>query len=137
MAIGDSLEKIIAARRAVGSDPAAAAWTAQREELFAPVIRRLRVLVGSIDSRFIKCRLMRDRAVLRVGNAEIDTGWEIVPNAARSIDPEAPPLKVTETRDFMSDDRSITVIYFDDEDGLLDHLERRIQERTARYLQTV
>jgi len=136
MAIGDSLEKIIAARRAAGSDPAASAWIAQREEIFAPVCRRLRVLIGSIDTRFIKSRLTRERAVIRVGNGEIDAGWEIAPNSARSIDPDAPLLKVTETRDYMAEARASEVIYFDDEDGLLDYLERRITERTTRYLQT-
>ena len=135
MAIGDSLEKLIAARRAARPDPSESAWLAQREEIFAPVVRRLRIMIGGIDNRFIKSRLTRDRAVIRVGNGEIDAGWEISPNRARSIDHDAPPLKLTETRDFMSEERSSETLYFDDEERLVEFLERRITERTSRYQQ--
>ena len=136
MAIGDSLEKLMTARRGARAAPAAAEWIAQREEIFAPVGRRLRALVGSVDSRFIKSRLTRERAVIRIGNGDIDAGWEIVPNAAHNIDPEAPRLKITETRDFMCDERSTAVLYFDDDDGLIEYLERRIREHTTRYPQS-
>ena len=133
MAIGDSLEKLIAARRAAQPDPSRTAWLAEREEIFAPIARRLRVLIGGVDARFIKSRLTKERAVIRIGNGEIDTGWEIAPNAARTIDSDAPAFKVTETRDYMSDDRTSETLYFDDDDQLVDYLERRISERTAQY----
>ena len=135
MAIGDSLEKLIAARRAAQPDPSRAAWLAEREALFAPVVRRLRVMIGGIDARFIKSRITRERAVIRVGNGEIDAGWDITPNSARNIDNEAPFIKVIETRDYMSEHQSVETLYFDDEDALVEHLERRILERTTRYRQ--
>lgn len=137
MAIGDSLEKLIASRRTAGPDPAGAAWLAQKEEIFAPVVRRLRVMIGGIDARFLKSRLTRQRAVIRVGNGEIDAGWDIAPNSARNIDADAPLLKLVETRDFMSDNQSTETAYFDDEDALIEHLERRITERITRYRHTV
>jgi hypothetical protein len=137
MAIGDSLDKLIAARRTAQTDPSRSAWLARREELFAPVARRLRVMIGGIDARFIKSRLTRERAVVRVGNGEIDAGWDVVPNPARNIDAEAPLIKVTETRNYMSDDRIIETLYFDDEDSLADYLERKISQNTTRYLSTV
>ena len=137
MAIGDSLEKLIAARRSAQPDPSRTAWLAEREELFAPIVRRLRLMIGSIDARFIKSRLTRERAVLRIGNGEIDTGWDISPNSARNIDPQAPMLKVIETREFMSDDRVNETLYFDDEDALIEYLDRKISERMTRYCQII
>jgi hypothetical protein len=137
MAIGDSLEKLIAARRAARPDPSRAAWLAEREELFAPIVRRLRLMIGSIDGRYIKSRLTRDRAVIRVGNGEIDAGWDIATNPARNIDPSAPLIKVSETRDYMSEEQINETLYFEDEDMLIEYLERRISERTTRYGQVV
>jgi hypothetical protein len=133
MAIGDSLEKLIAARRAAQPDPSRTAWLAEREALFAPIVRRLRAMIGGIDARFIKSRLTKERAVIRVGNGEIDAGWDITPNSARNIDMEAPFIKVVETRNFMSDQQAVETLYFHDEDALIDQLERRITERTSRY----
>ena len=137
MAIGDSLEKLIAARRAAQPDPSRSAWLAEREQMFAPIVRRLRLMVGSIDARFIKSRLTRERAVIRIGNGEIDAGWDIAPNQARNIDAEAPMLKVVETRNYMSDERTNETLYFDDEDSLVEYLDRKISERMTRYCQIV
>ena len=136
MAIGDSLEKIIAARRNARADSAATSWLSRREELFAPIGRRLRVLIRGVDARFIKSRITRERAVIRIGNGEIDAGWDILPNAARSVDPDAPLLKVIETRDYMSEHSTSETVYFDEEDRLIDYLQRRIMERTTTYLKT-
>ena len=133
MAIGDSLDKLIAARRAAHTDTSTGTWLARREELFAPVVRRLRVMVGGIDARFIKSRLSRDKAVIRVGNGEIEAGWDITPNPARNIDPDAPLVKVAETRNYMSDDPTNETCYFAEEDALVEYLERRITQYTTRY----
>jgi len=133
MAIGDSLDKLIAARRAAHTDSSATARIARREELFTPVVRRLRLMIGGIDARFIKNRLARDRAVIRVGNGAIDAGWDIAPNPARNIDSDAPLVKVMETRDFMSEQRTNETLYFADEESLAEYLERRINEYTERY----
>jgi hypothetical protein len=133
MAIGDSLDKLIAARRAALTDSPASTWIARREELFAPIVRRLRAVVGGIDARFIKNRLTRDKAVIRVGNGDIDTGWDITPNPARNIDSDAPLVKVVESRNYMSEQRTNETFYFADEDSLAEYLERRIAEHTARY----
>ena len=137
MAIGDSLEKLIAARRAAPADPSRTARIAEREALFAPILRRLRLMVGSIDARFIKSRLTRERAVIRVGNGEIDAGWDITPNAARNVDDHAPLIKMVETRDFMSENPINETLYFDDEDTLVEYLDRKISERMTRYCQLV
>lgn len=137
MAIGDSLEKLIAARRAAQPDPARATWLAERQELFAPIVRRLRLMIGGIDARFIKSRLTRERAVIRIGNGEIDAGWDIATNAARNIDADAPLIKVTETRNYMSEHQINETLYFNDDDALIEYLEPRIAERTTRYGQVV
>lgn len=137
MAIGDSLEKLIAARRAAPASTSRNQSGAEREAIFSPVIRRLRLLVGSLDARFIKSRLTRDRAVIRVGNGEIDAGWDISPNAARDFDANAPLIKLIETRDYMSDQPTNETFYFDDEDSLVEYLDRKISERMMRYCQIV
>jgi hypothetical protein len=137
MAIGDSLDKLISARRAAQAEPARAAWISRRQELFAPAARRLREMIGGMDARFIKTRLTGDKAVIRLGNGEIEAGWDIVPNPARNIDSDAPLLKVLETRDYMSESPAEETFYFADEDSLIEHLERRIAEYMERYRSTV
>lgn len=94
-------------------------------------------MIGSIDARFIKSRLTRERAVIRIGNGEIDAGWDIAPNMARNIDHHAPLIKVIETRDYMSENRTNETLYFDDEDTLIEYLDRKISERMTRYCQIV
>lgn len=137
MAIGESLEKLIAARRAAPADQSGTARLAERQAIFAPILRRLRIMVGSIDARFIKSRLTRERAVIRIGNGEIDAGWDIAPNSARNIDGDAPMIKMIETRDFMSDQPTSETLYFNDEDSLVEYLDRKISERMTRYCQII
>jgi len=137
MAIGESLEKLIAARRAAPADHSGTARLAERQAVFAPILRRLRQMVGSIDARFIKSRLTRERAVIRIGNGEIDAGWDIAPNSARNIDCDAPMIKMIETRDFMSDQPTSETLYFSDEDSLVEYLDRKISERMTRYCQII
>jgi hypothetical protein len=137
MAIGESLEKLIAARRAAPTDSSASPWLAEREALFAPINRRLRLMIGSVDARFIKSRLTRERAVIRIGNGEIDVGWDVTPNSARNIDCDAPLIKAIETRDYMSEQPTNETLYFNDEDELIEYLDRKISERLTRYCHIV
>lgn len=132
MALSDSLEKLIASRQKSGM--AAAATPDPRDERFAPVVQRLRRLIGGVDSRYIKSKLTRSRAVIRVGNGGIDLGWDISPNPAYEEGNDATPLlKVCEMRDFMSDTPTSETLWFAGAGELVEYLERQIDRQTAGY----
>ena len=133
MALGDSLQKLIAQRQRAGT--ATAAKVDGREITFAPVIQSLRKLISGVDGRYIKSKLTKTRAVIRVGNRGIDSGWEVAPGDANevSIGASAQRIKLIETRDFMSDDRKDSTLWFADEQSLVAYLETEINTQIAGY----
>ena len=133
MAIGDSLQQLIASQRAARQSGAAKSLALEKEESFAPVLQQLRKLVGGVDGRYVKHKLTKNHAVIRVGEKGIDLGWDIQPNPALSADPGAPPFKVQEARNFMRDDRQDTVLWFTEIALLLSYLEQEIARQTATY----
>ena len=136
MAIEDSLQKLIAAQRGGQAGKAMAEKIAQREATFAPIGQRLRHFVGGVDARFIKSRITKDRAVVRIGNGKIDVGWDISANSTRHDDQcDTPLLKVSETLNFMSDDITNEVLWFADCDSLIEYLDHEISQRIASYSQ--
>ena len=133
MAIGDSLQQLIATQRAARQSGAAENLALEKEKSFAPVLQQLRKLVGSVDARYVKHKLTKHHAVIRVGEKSIDLGWDIQPNPALSADPGAPPLKVQEARNFMRDDREDAILWFTEIALLINYLEQEIARQTATY----
>jgi len=134
MAIGDSLEKLIAARRASVADNSQQELAATRETLFTPITQQLRAFVSSVDARFIKSKLTKDRAVIRIGSGEIDVGWEIAPNPAhKAPDDGKPLLRVMEIRNFMSDDSTQEMLFFADGESLIAYLDHAIELKIESY----
>jgi hypothetical protein len=134
MAIGDSLQQLIASQRAAKRPRAAGASAAEKKELsFAPVLQQLRKLVGGMDERYVKHKLTKNRAVIRVGRKSIDLGWDIQPNPAITVDSGAPPFKVIEARNFMHEDRQDSTLWFVSTELLVNYLEAEIARQTASY----
>lgn len=133
MALGDSLEKLIAHRQKAGtgsnSDHDA------RESEFAPVIQSLRRLVSGVDGRYIKSKLTKLRAVIRVGNGSIELGWDVAPGTPNGNTPEQAQqrIKLTEVRNFMSDERTSSTLWFTDEQALATYLEGEIEKQISTY----
>jgi len=133
MALGDSLEKLIAHRQRAGA--ATAVKVDEREGEFAPVVQSLRRLVSGIDGRYIKSKLTKLRAVIRIGDRGIDLGWEAAPGVP-STDPAATAaqrIKLTEIRNFMSEERTSTTLWFADDQMLCAYLEDEINKQIATY----
>jgi hypothetical protein len=133
MALGDSLQKLIAHRQRAGAGTAAK--VDEREITFAPVIQSLRKLISGVDGRYIKSKLTKTRAVIRVGNRGIDSGWEVAPGNANE-DPNGASdqsIKLIETRDFMSDERTSSTLWFADQESLVAYLEREINAQISGY----
>ena len=133
MAIGDSLQQLIATQRAAKRAGALAKLAEEKEKSFAPVLAQLRKFVGGVDSRYIKHKLTRNHAVIRVGAKTIDLGWDIQLNPALGADGTAPALKVQEARNFMSEDRQDAVLWFTDVALLIGYLEQEIEHQIATY----
>lgn len=134
MAIGDTLQQLIAAqRKAKQSGTLTNGGAKIKEESFAPVLQQLRKLVGGIDERFVKHKITKNHAVIRVGKKGIDVGWDIQPNPALMSDGGAPPFKVLEARNFMAEDRQDATLWFTDTDLLISYLETEILRQTATY----
>jgi hypothetical protein len=133
MALGDSLEKLIAHRQKAGAG--ANSDNDARESEFAPVIQSLRRLVSGVDARFIKSKLTKLRAVIRVGNGSIDLGWDVTPGVAKAGAPEQAQqrIKLTEVRNFMSDERASATLWFADEQSLTAYLESEIEKQISTY----
>ena len=133
MAIGDSLQQLIATQRAARKAGTAQTLALEKEKTFAPVLQQLRKLVGSVDGRYVKHKLTKSHAIIRVGEKTIDLGWDIQPNPALGADPGAPPLKVQEARNFMRDDRQDAVLWFTEIALLISYLEQEITRQTSTY----
>jgi hypothetical protein len=138
MAIGDSLQQLIASQRAAKKSGTLTNGGAKiKEDSFAPVLQQLRKLVGGVDERYVKHKLTKNHAVIRVGQKSIDLGWDIQPNPALMSDGGAPPLKVQEARNFMREDRQDATLWFTDTDLLISYLETEISRQTATYSESL
>lgn len=133
MAIGDSLEKLIAAHRAGHAGGTKSNLPALKQGAFAPTAQQLRRFLGGIDARYIKSRLTKDRAVIRIGNGEIDIGWDISLKSSVNGRPDEFSLKLSETRNFMSDDAQVETKLFPRCEPMIEYLEAAIAERIELY----
>ncbi len=153
MSLKDELDKIVRAERAKleTADRLDGEFPARQRERFSVLRALVEELVAAADSRFLRAQIEDDGATIEVGRLKRDLSsfvtdmqWEMRANYTIHFDAtsfsyrfrDEPGFRVAETGcpRFPADDAVTTMLEFESESLLIDHLVRAIATRIAEYL---
>jgi len=153
MSLKDELEKIVRAERAklVTADRLDAEFPDRQRQRFRELRGLIEELGAAVDPRFLRAQIEDDGATVEVGHLERDLSsfvtdmqWEMRANYSVHVEAatssyrfrDEPGFRVAETRcpRFPADDAVTSMLVFDTETLLIDHLLRAIATRIAGYL---
>jgi hypothetical protein len=155
MSVKDDFDRIVGMERAKLESAARrhAEFPERQQQRFRPLQLLLEELGASVDGRFLRIRMEDSGATVEVGKPKPDASffatdmqWQLRPNyslhfsaSARDyLFNEEPGFRVAETRcpRFPADDAFTTILLFETETQVIEHLVQMVAKRIAEYLCT-
>jgi hypothetical protein len=153
VSLKDDIDKIVGIERAKleRADCLDAEFPDRQQQRFRQLRGLIEELRASVDARFLRVSIEDHSATVEVGKCKLETSsfvtdmqWQLAPNYSRhfsetSVDyllREEPGFRVAETKcpRFPADAASTTMLLFETEAEIVEHLSQAIAKRIASYL---